>query len=106
MKHIIGKNRKQQDEFLESLYNDLMECHLNGCNSVCIELSATLTVAVVNDDGTVLPEEKILIKIRITNIDALGENMAETLGSMVGSLLNENNIGEFDYSLTEFVLDE
>lgn len=96
-KHIINKNPKQQQEFLESVYEDLRKCRRDGYNQAKIELTATLNVAVIDDNGAVQTEERIAIEIGLTNIDALGVNMAETLGSMLGSLLNENNIGEFDY---------
>lgn len=96
-KHIINKNPKQQQEFLKSVYEDLRKCQRDGFSQACIKLSATLAVAAIDDDGNTQGEEKLAIEIRLTNIDALGVNMAETLGSMVGSLLNENNIGEFDY---------
>lgn len=99
-KHIINKNPKQQQEFLESVYEDLRKCQRDGYNQARVEVSAVLHVAVIDRHGatqTAQDEEKIAIEIRLTNIDALGVNMAETLGSMLGSLLNENNIGEFDY---------
>jgi len=101
MKHALNKTPEQQREFLDSLYDDILAYKRNGFNKVSIALSAVLDIVVADDDGTRHDEEKIFIEIRITNIDELGENMALTLGSMVGTLLDNNNIGEFDYELSE-----
>lgn len=100
-KHIINKNPKQQQEFLESVYDDLVECYNRGINVACIYIAGTLDLCVVDDDGHKRKEEKVSIEVRLTNINDLLDNTRLALGSMLGSLLDENNLRIFDYELLE-----
>jgi len=100
-KHIINKSQEEQQEFLESVYDDLVECYNRGINVACIYIAGTLDLRVVDDDGHKRKEEKVSIEVRLTNINDLLDNTRLALGSMLGSLLDENNLRIFDYELLE-----
>lgn len=86
--------------FLDKLYLDVLALSDKGINTACIEISGDLDVT-VELDGQEALAQRVHIEIQLTNIDDLGEDMAATLGSMVWSLIAENNLREFEYSASE-----
>jgi len=87
---------KEEREFLKTVYADVRRLEKDGAKGVCLMLNGVLEI---NTEmlGTESPYQRVSIEIQLTNIDDLGDDMAVTLGSMLYSLIDENNLREFDY---------
>lgn len=91
---------KEDREFLKTVYADVRRLEKDGAKGVCLVLNGVLEID-TEVNGIESPTQRVSIEIHLTNIDALGDDMAVTLGSMLYSLIDENNLREFEYSASE-----
>lgn len=89
---------KEHREFLKTVYADVRRLEKDGAFGACLMLSAVLEID-TEVNGIKSPTQRIIIEIHLTNIDDLGDDMAVTLGSMLYSLIDENNLREFEYEI-------
>lgn len=100
-KHIFNKCPEDSQSFLESVYDDLMGLHDDGVNSALVKIVGVLHVNVTDEGGRVNDESDVSIEISVANIESkLNDEVAVVLGSLIGSLLDENHLREFDYSIS------
>lgn len=88
---------KEHREFLKTVYADVRRLEKDGAKGVCLVLNGVLEID-TEVNGIESPTQRVSIEIHLTNIDALDDYMAVTLGSMLFSLIEENNLREFEYS--------
>lgn len=94
-------NSDEEREFLEGVYDDVMNRFLDGAKGVHITVSDVLVVDVETDGVVHAAPRKVGVEFHLKSVDALDGTTAEVLASMLGSLLDENNLSVFEYSISE-----